>query len=648
MLTTSKLALILRDNNDLIRIYIIFYEKGVLFMDNVGEIQSKMDNLNEVILNNNRSFHIPDFQRDFVWTSEEAEELFQDLSEDTNNFQTETSMLQGYLLGNIVLINSQNTWLVVDGQQRLTTLTLIFKALYEIVKKKALDENNSEREFWYTKRADLDKGFNRLDDAGEIVGLRITHEPTLPFGTYYKKLIQDYDNLQPSTVSDENIEDVYNSLYDNLQSLSDNQLIRFIVYLRTKVKLIVTIAPSQAKAFQLFEVLNDRGQSLEPLDLVKNLFLKKLSELPGKDEKIRDFNKNWTSFLTNLKLSPKRKISSSTFMKHFVAANFSENIKQNNLFDFFDQTGRIKSEEILPLSEKLVFTSKIYQDIEKNPKENDFSKHQNMFILFRLLRVKQFHPILMNFYEAPQEIKNNVLDACVRYAAAIIFSYTQTNTIEKEIPSLIRSISLQTLTFEEKERIIVNKINELANKQVGLLKNIIPSKSFANAQGNVQKKASDLIKFIELYFNSNTSIISIPRGKKISIEHIMPQTTSVSYSHLGFNSPDEYKEYLNHIGNLTLLFADENTSAGNKSFTEKVDTYSKTSFIVTKSIVKNIETSIKKGKTTIKTDLINEYQPKYIREDMSNIVWGKEYIDIRGNQIATLLADLITEKILTD
>lgn len=636
------------DNNDLIRIYIIFYEKGVLFMDNVGEIQSKMDNLNEVILNNNRSFHIPDFQRDFVWTSEEAEELFQDLSEDTNNFQTETSMLQGYLLGNIVLINSQNTWLVVDGQQRLTTLTLIFKALYEIVKKKALDENNSEREFWYTKRADLDKGFNRLDDAGEVVGLRITHEPTLPFGTYYKKLIQDYDNLQPSTISDENIEDVYNSLYDNLQSLSDNQLIRFIVYLRTKVKLIVTIAPSQAKAFQLFEVLNDRGQSLEPLDLVKNLFLKKLSELPGKDEKIRDFNKNWTSFLTNLKLSPKRKISSSTFMKHFVAANFSENIKQNNLFDFFDKTGRIKSEEILPLSEKLVFTSKIYQDIEKNPKENDFSKHQNMFILFRLLRVKQFHPILINFYEAPQEIKNNVLDACVRYAAAIIFSYTQTNTIEKEIPSLIRSISLQTLTFEEKESIIVNKINGLANKQVGLLKNIIPSKSFANAQGNVQKKASDLIKFIELYFNSNTSIISIPRGKKISIEHIMPQTISISYSHLGFNSPDEYKEYLNHIGNLTLLFADENTSAGNKSFTEKVDTYSKTSFIVTKSIVKDIETSIKKGKTTIKTDLINEYQPKYIHEEMSNIVWGKEYIDIRGNQIATLLSDLITEKILTD
>ena len=351
-------------------------------MDTKGEIRSEMNNLTEVILNNDKTFHIPDFQRDFVWKSGEAEDLFRDFKEDTNDFNIETRNLQGYLLGNIVLIDDSDRWLVVDGQQRLTTLTLMFKALYEVFKKKVSNVSPENHFEWIQKLADLPKGYYKLDDAGNILGLLITHEPSLPFGDYYKALIIDTKGVEPRFQSDENIEEVYNTILEEIQELSDDQLFRFNAYLRTKVKLIVTTASSQAKAFQLFEVLNDRGRSLEPLVLIKNRFLKQLTNAGYGGTDVGEFTKNWSDFLNNLQISKRRMIKSSTFMKHFIIAEFGENVKQEKLFDFFHkEEPRIAANEIIPFSRKLLKISRQYQEIEKQPASNSYSKHQNMFIL---------------------------------------------------------------------------------------------------------------------------------------------------------------------------------------------------------------------------------------------------------------------------
>src|SRR5699024_2525985 len=235
-------------------------------------------------------------------------------------------------------------------------------------------------------------------------------------------LIRDVEGAEPRVSSDESIELVYNAIYENVHMLNDEQLARFIVYLRTKVKLIVTTAPSQSKAFQLFEVLNDRGRSLDPLDLVKNLFLKQLSMAGYEKSELDEFNNNWSGFINNLQITKRRKVSSSTFMKHFVVAEFGKNIKQSELFDFFDRdksnNPRVQSSEILSLSRKMLEVSRHYHDLERNPINNSFSSHQNMFILFKLLKLKQFHPLLIKFYDSEQEIKDKVLDAAVRYGAS--------------------------------------------------------------------------------------------------------------------------------------------------------------------------------------------------------------------------------------
>ena len=76
-------------------------------MSNV-EIVSQMQSLSDLLLNSYDVFEIPDFQRSDVWTEKEIKQMLLDFSEDTDNFSKESADLEGYLLGNIVLITKDN------------------------------------------------------------------------------------------------------------------------------------------------------------------------------------------------------------------------------------------------------------------------------------------------------------------------------------------------------------------------------------------------------------------------------------------------------------------------------------------------------------------------------------------------------------
>ena len=96
------------------------------------------------------------------------------------------------------------------------------------------------------------------------------------------------------------------------------------------VVLIVTVAPSMSKAFQLFEVLNDRGKSLEALDLIKNLFLKKIDRDNTGSGNSNKFIENWNGFKKNLALGTK-KISGSIFLRHYIIGMEGKNLKKDKL-----------------------------------------------------------------------------------------------------------------------------------------------------------------------------------------------------------------------------------------------------------------------------------------------------------------------------
>lgn len=612
----------------------------------MAEITSLMKDI-KGILDNKNQFVIPDFQRSFVWTDKDVDTLFSDFKEDTDNYTDRLDTLPGYLLGNIVLISNENNptrFDVIDGQQRLTTLTLIFCALNNLFKDIAEETRRNlgaNADMWMGHTFSFKEYFRILDNNLQFVDYKILHTQDLEFKETYKSIIK-----QGALVSDEdntsanNLEAVYESILQHLRSIYDNEpqkLLYFLQYLTTKVKLIETTAPSIERAFQLFEILNNRGQSLEPLDLLKNYLLKNLTSAPGiTQNQIKDFSDSWSQFLKNLKDTGKSKvIETSTFIKHFIIGTKAINVKKKDLFEHF-KDNELVANDILQLSSDINSISKVYASINKDPLSNDFlSNDDGMYTLFTLFNTVQIHPLLMPFYNAPRVDKVRLVDAAVRYVAAVIFSYTQTNAIEAELPEIIEKI-LHESDLARRLEVAVTELELRTKPYVDLIRALLPVKDFGSKNKKKAPKAFQILKFIELYLNQKDSIKT---SKKIELEHIMPQAAdNEDYS---FDDEDTRKEYLNHLGNLTLLDKSLNASVKNGNFADKLDHYKACEFVITRALAEEIDSPVQNQQP-----LIN-FQNTYFTVDNPEQItyWDKTQIDERGQKLVEVLEKLLLKQI---
>ncbi len=614
-----------------------------------NEIDSKIKSVYDVLVAETSPYFIPEFQRNFVWGKKEVEQLLSDMKEDADNYEVETKNLVGYLLGNVVLIldRENNRYIVVDGQQRLTTLTLIARAIEEIIAVKSKEEPDeySMKPSWASKRTKARKAYCILSDNDDFEAPHIQHDEHLHFGAYYGKLIRgEADDSDIEQEEDNNINEVYNTIQDHLSELDKLQLAHFIEYFFGRVKLIITTAPSEAKAFQLFEILNDRGRSLEPMDLIKNTFLKGLSQ-SGKEKELND---KWNVLMGNLRISQKKTLSSSTFLKYFLLSDKGTNEKTSELFNHF-KLNPMTPDEIMRFVNGMAKASKIYADIETG-KFASFSNSDNMGLLFKVLKIRQFHPILMAFYLAGKDKKDTVLDAITRLGAAMLFSYNQTNRIEALVPVLLKEyLEMKKKNSEKAYKKLLENIEKEIEKYSSQVKNMLPGKNHVQANGNVSPKAGYILKFIEVYFNRNKSdvILKSSSQKKASLEHILPQTLDsgtkrITYKELGFESEEERKGYLHRIGNLTLMDLTENISMQNVSFEKKKEYYKESEFIITSTIVKQYKKNVKSGPTAQLADRIRKYEKQYGKA--SQKYWTKDLIEQRGKDLTGLIYDVLTKK----
>ena len=612
----------------------------------MAEITSLMKDI-KGILDNKNQFVIPDFQRSFVWTAENVDTLFSDFEEDTNKYTDNLDTLPGYLLGNIVLISNEHNptrFDVIDGQQRLTTLTLIFCALNKLfmdIAEETRQNLGANADMWIGHTFSFKEYFRILDNNLQFVDYKILHTQDLEFKETYKSIIK-----QGALVSDEdntsanNLEAVYESILQHLKSIYDEEpqkLLYFLQYLTTKVKLIETTAPSIERAFQLFEILNYRGQSLEPLDLLKNYLLKNLTSAPGiTQNQIKDFSDSWSQFLKNLKDTGKSKaIETSTFIKHFIIGTKAINVKKKDLFEHFKDND-LGANDILQLSSDINSISKVYASINRDPLSNDFlSNDDGMYTLFTLFNTVQIHPLLMPFYNASRVDKVRLVDAAVRYVAAVIFSYTQTNAIEAELPEIIEKILHESNPVRRLE-VAVTELELRTTPYVELIRALLPVKDFGSKDKKKAPKAFQILKFIELYLNPKNSIKT---NKKIELEHIMPQAAeNADYS---FDDEDSRKEYLNHLGNLTLLDKSLNASVKNGKFADKLDHYKACEFVITRALAEEIDNPVQNQQP-----LIN-FQNTYFAVDNPDQItyWDKTQIDERGQKLVEVLGKLLLKQV---
>ena len=219
-------------------------------------------------------FTIPRYQRPYSWTTEQSEELFQDLIRAMHGFEGIVDELPPYFFGSILLIKGDEPKSeIIDGQQRLTTLTMLLAAIRSLIKS----------EFAEGLTTFLCEKGNIITGTPQRYRLRL-RDLDAPF---FQKYIQDENGFEELKElqeiqlpeSQKNIRDNTLGFIRELEKLSESQLKALTQFIVNRCFLIVVTvsAPDLDSVYRIFSVLNSRGLNLSYSDILKSEIITSIS-----------------------------------------------------------------------------------------------------------------------------------------------------------------------------------------------------------------------------------------------------------------------------------------------------------------------------------------------------------------------------------
>jgi hypothetical protein len=248
-------------------------------------------------VDSNWRFKVPRYQREYVWRRDDWVNLFDDLYENP----------PGYFLGSMICINRSDDAMqvqeleVVDGQQRLTTLSLLYAAIYACLGECESEDDDTKHELFNLRHRLVFRGPKKL------LRLELSHQGHNNFD--YRAVLQEAGILTGvealPNAGNRRLFKAYRFFVDRLDELDDKghkvfdpeRIQDFLDHVNAASLVQIQVA-SHADAFTLFESLNNRGVPLSAMDLIKNNLLATLEkETP---ESIDENFTKWTKLLENL------------------------------------------------------------------------------------------------------------------------------------------------------------------------------------------------------------------------------------------------------------------------------------------------------------------------------------------------------------
>lgn len=559
-------------------------------------------------------FKIPIYQRNFSWNSDDFNLLFEDIEESMINGQEQ------YFLGSILLQETKKDSLfeIVDGQQRLTSLTILLAVIRDSIEDEDLKKNIQE--CIYQKENQL-KGIPAV--------MRITPWKDLnnlfsdyvyePGGTY--KFVEDFNTKISYRDTQDPIYHLYESIITFQTKVNESDSLRdYVVYILNNVYMVYIKTNSFNSAFRLFNVLNSRGVPLSTYDLLKS---ENLGEIT--DEGIReDYALALRSIENSIGLKEIEKIIGfirTIKTKEKAKTNVYEEYK--NIFkkgliskgsDFLDYFQRITE----------IYSNKV---LEPNLNVSHESKNEYKLIIDLMNRFIPFAdwiPPLLEFYdkfESDDDLLNFVLKlekkALIEWMAG--FSPTERITSLNKIIKLIEDSPtpehvIENLLYYKTDDGRGKKSRTLNFKKQYEIESIITNKLNDNQFYSIY--GGKLSKYILLRVDMTLWDLEVFPGYPgmVTVEHILPQTPSPKSKWMKNFNDAEREEWTNKLGNLVLLSGRKNSQARNYEFEKKKDIYFKkksTPFQITQKLkecddwnMKNLEERHEKLIKRVKTLLL--------------------------------------------
>lgn len=227
------------------------------------EIRGEQHTISEVF-SERYAFIIPPFQRPYAWTIEHTSELLIDLLDALGQSEEPVEDLPPYFLGSIVLIKGERPdALIVDGQQRLITLTILLAALRTLVPDEFAES--------------ITRRLYEPADPLKSIPARFRVVPKERDAEFFRDYIQSEDGLErlrarihnELPASQQNMRDNAIYLLSELDKLPEPRRVRLAQYIAQNCLLVVVSTPDLSSAYRIFSVLNNRGLDLSNSDMLK-------------------------------------------------------------------------------------------------------------------------------------------------------------------------------------------------------------------------------------------------------------------------------------------------------------------------------------------------------------------------------------------
>lgn len=499
----------------------------------------------ELLTNSYNFYTIPEYQRPFKWNREKIERLIQDVKESIDTGE--------YFIGSIILIKKPEGFDVIDGQQRLTTLTLILSAFYHKYRTNELknclvDDDQNRFRIKVAPRVEQRNEFQE----GFLRGIINGKEPD----SNKHNIFSDSYHVTKELLSK-------NDLYDD-----EDKAKAYYKYLLDNVSLIRIYTETEGFAVKLFYVMNTTGTSLSNDEVIKVILYDKLND---KDRE--------------------------TFMGSWRVI---ENI-QKQLYDLWKELDKLER----------IFTLYSYYYLGDKPRTIVYDTFAKMIAkgekpLSIINDVKQFSESLLDLHREHSREDRYIKDNRVLYpfyylndtvywqvilATAINVNYSNVTDLAQELLRLyyfnwisghnsanIKDISTKVLKLVKKNK-PVSEIISLAEEEIR--KEDLEKQAFENLKKDVYSNKPKnwlhavlcLIEY-DLYDDSGAAYIEQNGKDSPSIDHILPEKwRDVDYWTQQWNDGDA-DQFIYKLGNMTLISLSINDKIKNLDFNSKKRHYS--------------------------------------------------------------------------
>lgn len=520
-------------------------------------------------------FFIPHHQRDYSWTEDELEQLFQDIEEAQKGGQSE------YFIGLMVFMPSgDREFTILDGQQRIATTIIILAAVRSWLKARDYDEDSHQIQSSYVAvrelgRPDIEPRLVLNENNNDAFIRHVVRESPLEEVKKELSTLKRYDAnrrlLEAVVYCRQRVAEMGAFVEGN--GAAAEKLFELVKYLEDGVKVVRLNVPNEANAYTVFETLNDRGLDLSVLDLVKNHLFGRGASRPTV---LRDVQNRWAQMMSNL-----GNVRADDFLKTWWTSRHGR-VQTPQLFARFKSEVSSK-DEAENVSKDMLVASEQYAALEiaDDPLWSEYSpKTRERVSVLKLIGSQQIHAVMLS---ALERFGVREMERLLHLLEVLIVRY--------QLIGGGRTGRLEISCARLAHRIFEGKCST-ATEAASLLKDILPTddefrETFKTKQEGNNQKARYLLSRLERQARQSSQAVEFaeelePSGS-LTLEHVFPRSPESNWGDLQYQDPTFAEDCTYRLGNLCLLTG-VNRSLGNQNFTAKKETFAKSKLLLTQEL----------------------------------------------------------------